>query len=142
MRQSPWGRCETSASSGAPNSGAITAIRLFRPPAAPSAWPWLRASTACEIRLWIAAATVTPSRLTKMIANIIQPSVAAPHSTKATVDDKRPSTARRLGLKILSRRPSSKPCTMAETRPTAASAQPFSSGPQPNLKVVYSTQVV
>ena len=31
---------------------------------------------------------------------------------------------------------------MAETTPTAASDSPFSSGPQPNLKVVYSTQVV
>ena len=46
MRQSPCGRCDTIASSGAPSTGAITAIRLFRPPTAPSAWPWLRASAA------------------------------------------------------------------------------------------------
>ena len=78
MRQSPCGRCDTIASSGAPNTGAITDIRLFRPPTAPSACPWLRASAALEMMLWIEAETVAPKILTKMIANIIQPSVAAP----------------------------------------------------------------
>ena len=81
MRQSPCGRCDTSCSSGAPSTGAITAIRLFSPPTAPSACPWLRASTAPEMMLWMEADTVAPSRLRKMMANIIQPSVAAPQAT-------------------------------------------------------------
>jgi len=49
----------------APIGGAITVIRLFSPPTAPSIWPWLFASAALEMMLWIAAATVAPSRLTK-----------------------------------------------------------------------------
>src|SRR5262249_60675524 len=46
------------------------------------------------------------------------------------------------GLMTFRIRPSSSPCPPADTMPTAASDQPFSSGPQPNLKVVYSTQLV
>src|SRR6185436_13299575 len=142
MRQSPLGRSETTVSRDAPYAGAITAIRLFSPPTAPSAWPWLRGSAALEMMLCIEADTVAPSRLTKMIANIIQPSVAAPQKRYARVDDKSPSTARRFGLNSLSNLASSRPCTSADTMPTAASDQPFSCGPQPNLKVVYRTQVV
>src|SRR5215831_4147892 len=80
MRQSPRGRCETIVRRAAPMGGATTAIRLFSPPIAPSVWPWLWASAAPEMMLWMVAATVAPSRLTKMIANIIQLCVAAPHS--------------------------------------------------------------
>src|SRR5882672_4898184 len=72
MRQSPLGRCDTMVRIAAPMGGAITVIRLFSPPTAPSIWPWLRASAALEMMLWIAVATVAPSRLTKMIANITQ----------------------------------------------------------------------
>ena len=44
--------------------------------------------------------------------------------------------ARRCGGKRFSRRPIKKPCTTTDTTPTAASDQPFSMGPQPNLNVV------
>src|ERR1700676_4944898 len=60
----------------------------------------------------------------------------------AVVDDTSPQTASRCGEKRLSKRPSNSPCASAEATPTANSDQPFASGPQPNLKVVYSTQVV
>ena len=39
-------------------------------------------------------------------------------------------------------RVSKKPWTMTEVRPTANSDHPFSCGPQPNLKVVNSTQLL
>ena len=48
MRQSPLGRSETTVSRNAPTAGATTAMRLFRPPTAPSAWPWLLGSAALE----------------------------------------------------------------------------------------------
>jgi hypothetical protein len=79
MRQSPRGRCDTAASSGAPTIGASTAIRLPSELTAPSVWPWLRLSAAYEIMLCTEAVTVTPNRLMAMMANIIQPCVAAPH---------------------------------------------------------------
>ena len=68
------------ASSGAPSMGATTAIRLFSEVTAPMVWPWLWPSAADEIMLCTVVATVTPNRLTPITANIIQPSVAAPHS--------------------------------------------------------------
>src|SRR5882672_4898182 len=73
MRQSPLGRCDTMVRIAAPMGGATTAIRLFSPPTAPSIWPWLRASAALEMMLWIAVATLAPRRLTKIIENINQP---------------------------------------------------------------------
>ena len=45
-------------------------------------------------------------------------------------------TASRRTLTSFRSRPSSTPCEMAETTPTAARDQPLSRGPQPNLKVV------
>ena len=136
MRQSPRGKCDTMPSSGAPSTGATTAIRLFTELTAPIVCPWLVASAALEIKLWIDAATVKPSRLHTITAYIIQPCVAAPYNAYAIVDETRPSTASRRALKCLSRRPSNRPCTITDVTPTTASDQPFSSGPQPNLNVV------
>ena len=51
MRQSPRGRWETVASSGAPNNGANTVIRLFREFIAPKVCPWLWGSAAPEMML-------------------------------------------------------------------------------------------
>ena len=79
MRQSPLGRCDTMPSKGVASMGAKIAVRLVREFTAPSVSPWLRLSAAAEIRLCTEAATVPPSRLMPMTANIIQPSEAAPH---------------------------------------------------------------
>ena len=86
--------------------------------------------------LCTAAVTVWPKILTPMMASIIQPCDAAPHSAYASMLDTRPQTARRCGANFLSNGPSMKPCTITCITPTAASDQPFCSGPQPNLKVV------
>src|SRR5665213_2578779 len=140
MRQSPLGRCETTPSSGAPIVGETTAIRLFNELTAPIVRPCVRASAAPEMMLWIEAATVKPRTFAKITAYIIQPSVTAPYNTYDTVDETSPQSASRWREKRFSRRPSSSPCVTAEAMPTANSDQPFSSGPQPNLNVVYSTQ--
>src|SRR5690349_24330694 len=129
-------------SSGAPSTGATTAIRLFSALTAPIVWPCVRASAAPEMMLWIDAVTVNPSRLAKITAYIIQPSVARPYSRYDTVDDTRPQNTRRCGENRFSRRPSRNPCVTADAMPTANSDQPFCSGPQPNLNVVYRTHVV
>ena len=52
-----------------------------------------------------------------------------------------PTTARRGGEKRLSRCLSRKPCTNTDVSPTVNNAQPFCAGPQPYLKVVYSTKL-
>src|SRR5450432_1786288 len=142
MRQSQRGKCDTAPSSGAPIIGATTAIRLCRPLTAPIVRPCVVASAAPEMMLCIDAATVNPRTLQNTTANIIQPSVAAPQPMYASVDETSPAIARRCGENRFRSRPSSKPCTSADIRPTANSDQPFSCGPQPNLKVAYRTQVV
>ena len=43
-------------------------------------WPWLRESAAEEIMLCTVVGTITPKMFSAVTANIIQPSVAAPHS--------------------------------------------------------------
>ena len=80
MRQSPRGRCDTTPSSGAPITGAATAIRLFSELTAPIVWPCVLASAALEMMLWIDAATVKPSRFSAITAYIIQPCDAAPYA--------------------------------------------------------------
>ena len=80
MRQSPRGRCDTTPSSGAPITGAATAIRLFSELTAPIVRPCWLASAALEMMLWIDAATVKPRMFSPMTTNIIQPSLAAPQA--------------------------------------------------------------
>src|SRR5664280_1816150 len=141
MRQSPSGKCETDPSRGAVTAGAMTAIRLCSELTAPIVRPCVVASAAPEMMLWIDAATVTPRTLRTITTYIIQPWLIAPQARYANVDDTRPISASRCGEKRLNRRPISRPCTSAETPPTVNSDQPFSSGPQPNLNLVKSTQL-
>lgn len=74
------GQMRHTVNKGAPMAGAITAIRLFRPPTAPKVCPWFLESAALEMMLWIVEETVLPNKLAAMTAYIIQPWVAAPHS--------------------------------------------------------------
>ena len=53
-----------------------------------------------------------------------------------------PATASRCGVKRASNGLSSTPWLSADTTPTANSDQPSCPGPQPNLNLVYSTQVM